>query len=371
MKQTFYQPFDFLDIDPDRPAEELLWKAGIPSGAEIDGRDAILAVPFHKQLPGLDITPDKDSSPKEYQLRLRAYGDSILRIGTGFGSDIFRDSEMLEMHPDLEVNPLSIENSKDEWLIRDRSGTTRARLNLRKADTDHWSDLLPPPEPSLELEFYPDGKKSIALSAFDQFFPSRQEAFPLAFVEKEGRCHRAALSFRAEPGEVFAGTGERFAKADLSGRCIELRNLDGQGVNSLRTYKNIPFFISSRMTGIFMHTSSYGKISLAGHSTRSVQLMAEEDMLDIFLIGGDSPEEILFLYRQLTGFPSMPPLWSFGTWMSRMTYFSADEVEEICDRLRSEDYPADVIHLDTGWFRTDCSVSGPSTRKGSRIRPVL
>ena len=36
-----------------------------------------------------------------------------------------------------------------------------------------------------------------------------------------------------------------------------------------------------------------------------------------------------------------------------MTYFSADEVNEICDRLRKEHYPCDVIHLDTGWFRTD------------------
>lgn len=49
----------------------------------------------------------------------------------------------------------------------------------------------------------------------------------------------------------------------------------------------------------------------------------------------------------------MPPLWSFGIWMSRMTYFSADEVDDICDRLRREHYPCDVIHLDTGWFRTD------------------
>jgi alpha-D-xyloside xylohydrolase len=36
-----------------------------------------------------------------------------------------------------------------------------------------------------------------------------------------------------------------------------------------------------------------------------------------------------------------------------MTYFSADEVEDICNRLRQEHYPCDVIHLDTGWFRTD------------------
>ena len=61
-------------------------------------------------------------------------------------------------------------------------------------------------------------------------------------------------------------------------------------------------------------------------------------------------EDILRGYRDLTGYPSMPPFWSFGVWMSRMTYFSADEVDEICDRMRAEHYPCDVIHLDTGWF---------------------
>ena len=30
-----------------------------------------------------------------------------------------------------------------------------------------------------------------------------------------------------------------------------------------------------------------------------------------------------------------------------------DEVDAICDRLRREHYPCDVIHLDTGWFKTD------------------
>jgi len=81
--------------------------------------------------------------------------------------------------------------------------------------------------------------------------------------------------------------------------------------------------------------------------------MVEEPVIDFFVIGGATPGEILFGYRQLTGFPAMPPLWSFGTWMSRMSYFSADEVNEICDRMRVEDYPCDVIHLDTGWFETD------------------
>ena len=104
---------------------------------------------------------------------------------------------------------------------------------------------------------------------------------------------------------------------------------------------------------MFMHTSACAKLSLADHSTRSVQLLNEQPQLDVFLIGGNTVEEILCGYRRLTGFPAMPPLWSFGVWMSRMTYFSANEVQEVCRRLRSEDFPCDVIHLDTGWFKTD------------------
>lgn len=175
----------------------------------------------------------------------------------------------------------------------------------------------------------------------------------MAYVVKDGHKERATISVTAAPNEVFTGTGERFTKMDLSGHTFQLKNQDGQGVNNRRAYKNIPFFLSSRMYGIFYHTSAHCKLSLADHSTRSVQFLNDQPLLDVFLIGGTNPEEILHSYRCLTGFPSMPPLWSFGIWMSRMTYFSADEVTEICDRLRAEHFPCDVIHLDTGWFKTD------------------
>ncbi|HEY9593351.1 MAG TPA: TIM-barrel domain-containing protein, partial [Spirochaetia bacterium] len=48
-----------------------------------------------------------------------------------------------------------------------------------------------------------------------------------------------------------------------------------------------------------------------------------------------------------------PPLWSYGTWMSRMTYFSAEEVLGVAARLREGGFPCDVLHLDTGWFEKD------------------
>ncbi len=354
MKQTNYQLFDFLDFDPEFNLKEALWTAGMPTGISRKGTDIVLEVPFQKQRPGVDSVPDMEEPVRFCQLHLRAYGENILRLFVVFGEEIsMRDSLMLDLHPSLEIMPLGFEEHQGEWLITDSEHRIRAQVSREKAPVDHWSDLLPPPEESLQLSFFPDGVTGIALSSFDQFFPARHDAFALGCVEREGKWHRSTLSFHAEADECFAGTGERFAKMDLSGRTFQLKNQDGQGVNNRRTYKNIPFFMSSRMYGVFLHTTAWSKFSLADHSTRSVQLLCEEPVMDVFLIGGENPERILYEYRRLTGFPSVLPLWSFGTWMSRMTYFSADEVREICERLRREDFPCDVIHLDTGWFRTD------------------
>jgi len=353
MKQTNYQLFDFLDFDMELNGGDRLWRACMPTDIEEKCGDIFVTIPFQKQNNSNEITPDREVPRKSYQLRLRAYGDKIVRVSVVFQGEISENSQMLQIDPALKQNPLHFEKGTDEWVVIDKKGDKKAVFNFRKPETDWWSDLQPGPQETIHVSFFPDGKKEIKLAAYDMFSPARHDAFALALIEKENKPHRTTCSFYAAPDECFMGTGERFAKMDLSGRTVQLRNQDGQGVNNRRTYKNIPFYISSEMYGMFLHTTSFGKFSLADHSTRSAQLMVEDPFIDLFLIGGDTPEEILFGYRQLTGFPSMPPLWSFGVWMSRMTYFSADEVNEICDRLREEKYPCDVIHLDTGWFETD------------------
>ena len=55
----------------------------------------------------------------------------------------------------------------------------------------------------------------------------------------------------------------------------------------------------------------------------------------------------------MTGRSPVPPLWSFGFWMSRITYNSDQQVREVARQLRAHQVPADVIHLDTGWFETE------------------
>ncbi|MBN1415269.1 MAG: alpha-xylosidase [Bacteroidales bacterium] len=353
MKQTNHPLFDFLDSSSELTGEERLWKACKPTSIKEEQGDILVTLPFQKLQCSNDITPDLKAERKEYGLRIRAYGKKIIRVSIGFGLPDIPDSPMLNLHPDLKQTALKAERSSTEWIIRDKPGQLKAKFDLREPVVDHWSDLLPEPQETIVASFFPDGMKEIKISAYDQFFPSRQNAFALACIERKEQNHRATISFSAEHDEAFAGTGERFTKMDLAGHTFQLENQDGQGVNNRRTYKNIPFYISSRMYGLFMHTSAHTKFSLADHSTRSVQLMTEQPRIDLFLFSGDSIEEILYQYRQVTGFPSVPPTWSYGTWMSRMSYFSAEEVNTICARLRKEDFPCDVIHLDTGWFRTD------------------
>ena len=355
MKPTNYHLFDFLDFDPELKREESLWKAYKPTAVYEHDGDICVEVPFQKQVLANDMEADLSVKQETYTLIIRMYEPKIIRVFVDFEKkqEPEDQSDMLLFSERIRRTPLHLTPGDGCWTISTADGVCRAYINNNDAPIDHWSDLQPAPQPTLDIRFFPDGEKEIRLAAYDHFSPPRYDALPIAYCKTEGNNDRATLSFECKADECFAGTGERFMKMDLSGQTFFLKNQDGQGVNNRRTYKNIPFYVSSRMYGTFYHTTAHSKLSLAGHSTRSVQFLSEQPMLDAFLIGGDSLEEIIRGYRDLTGYPSMPPLWSFGVWMSRMTYFSADEVNAICDRLRREHYPCDVIHLDTGWFKTD------------------
>ncbi|MBQ8065301.1 MAG: alpha-xylosidase [Prevotella sp.] len=357
MKQTNYHLFDFMDFDSSMERNEALWKAYAPTKIEERDGDIVVTIPYQKQLHQEDMAPDTSEPQQSFDLVIRAYEPNIIRLFTTMAGDKMTESDdMLLFAPEVKRLPLRYVGCD----VIAANGKKVTAIDLTPPKLDYWSDLLPAPQPAPFITFYPDGDetKGIALSD-DHFSPPRYDALPLGFCSVNSgnaavsQNERATISFRCLPNECFVGTGERFRKMDLSGQTFQLKNQDGQGVNNRRCYKNIPFFLSSRMYGCFYHTSDYCKLSLADHSTRSVQFMCDRATLDVFLIGGQTPEEILRGYRMLTGFPQMPPRWSFGIWMSRMTYFSADEVNAICNRLRAEHYPCDVIHLDTGWFRTD------------------
>jgi len=352
MKQANDFMMDMLDMDLPAAAGDVIWRACRPTGVREQSGEVFVAIPFQAQARSSKVAPDESVARKRYELRIRAYGGGAVRLSIAFEGEIQEDSPMLEWHATMRREMLSAKQTKRGWDVVDESGVVRARVTTAEEKTKPWPSGMEMAGPGemLRLEVLPDGRTSVSLMAYDGFTPSKHESFSLAYVERGGKADRVAWSFRADANESFAGTGERFAKMDLAGRTFRLENKDALGVNNRRAYKNVPFYVSSRPYGVFVHSSAHMRLSLGDVSTRAAQGLVEEPSLDLFVIGGASVERVLYNYRRITGFPPEVPLWTLGTWMSRMTYFSADEVREIGRRLREGRFPCDVLHIDTGWF---------------------
>jgi alpha-D-xyloside xylohydrolase len=198
---------------------------------------------------------------------------------------------------------------------------------------------------------------------------------PFSFVRRASDYSRSvAAVFTLSPGEKIFGCGESYTGFDKRGQKVVLWADDANGVQNEAMYKPIPFFMSSRGYGMFMHTSSPITCDFGKYFGGVTSLMIGDEDMDLFVFLG-TPKEILDEYTTLTGKSPLPPLWSFGFWMSRITYFSEKEGRAVADKLRINRIPADVLHFDTGWFETDwrCDYKFSSSRfsdPGKMIRDL-
>jgi alpha-D-xyloside xylohydrolase len=187
---------------------------------------------------------------------------------------------------------------------------------------------------------------------------------PFSFVRRASDYSTSmAAVFSLSPDEKIFGCGESFTEFNKRGQKVVLWTDDANGVQNETMYKPIPFFMSNRGYGVFMHTSTPITCDFGKYYSGNSVLMMGDDEADIFVFLGE-PKNILNEYTNLTGKAAMPPLWSFGFWMSRITYFSEAEGREVTKKLRDNRIPSDVIHFDTGWFETDwrCDYQFSKTR---------
>lgn len=176
---------------------------------------------------------------------------------------------------------------------------------------------------------------------------------PFNFI-KRGSDNSRSINpvFSLAPNEKIFGCGESFGPLNKVGQKVHLFVTDPQGPETDQQYKPIPFFMSNRGYGMFMHTSAPVTCDFGATNINVNKLFMGDETMDFFVFFGE-PKDILNEYTEIVGKPGMPPLWSFGTWMSRITYFSQKDGYDVAENLRKHKIPSDVIHFDTGWFETD------------------
>ena len=153
-------------------------------------------------------------------------------------------------------------------------------------------------------------------------------------------------------GEYVYGLGERFTPFVKNGQVVDTWNEDG-GTSSEQSYKNIPFYLSSKGYGVFVNHPERVSYEIASENVSKVQFSVEGETLEYFIIGGDNPKDVLDNYTKLTGKPALPPAWTFGLWLTTSFTTDYDEatVNHFVDGMAERDLPLSVFHFDCFWMK--------------------
>lgn len=256
------------------------------------------------------------------------------------------------------TSPIIPKDDPDEIML-----VEQPKVDLTKWQVNKTADgvTYTSSEGSLEIQSYPwrmilrdkNGVELTRTRALSDNDSTQVKTQPFMFIKRGSDNSRSIEPvFSLKPGERIYGCGESATSLNKAGQKLNLFVCDPQGPETPDMYKPNPFYFSNRGYGVFMHTSAPVTVDFGNSYIGSTRLFMADEVADLFIMLG-SPKEILGEYTSLVGRPDCPPLWSFGLWQSRISYFTEAEGRSVAKQLRDNKIPADVIHFDTGWFEVD------------------
>lgn len=333
----FTNVFFFADelgsFDTTKAEGTIVWKRSVLNTRQAFNTNTVVA----RNLRMLDFPAPAYVNDPEYKFSIDFISPRTIRI------------RMLTTPVEIEEEPslmLAKEPGKDNsWKVTESAdGITYANQNgSLTIEKKPWRLVLRDAKGKVLTQTY---------HAYDNR-ESQVKVIPFCYIKRGSDNSRSVNPvFSLFPNEKIYGCGESFTTLNKVGQKVHLFVTDPQGPETDQMYKPIPFFMSNRGYGIFMHTSAPVTCDFGATNIAVNKLFMADEKMDFFIFLGD-PKDILYEYTEIVGKAPMPPLWSFGTWMSRITYLTQEDGYNVAENLRKHKIPADVIHFDTGWFDVD------------------
>ena len=193
-----------------------------------------------------------------------------------------------------------------------------------------------------------------------------RDLMPRAFEQDHlGRLYHYSCLDRAD--DHFYGFGEKTGPLDKQGKRLRMSPKDAIGHDpefGEPLYKHIPFYLrvngKQRRALGFFYNSSYDCTfdlgnEISGYWDPYVYYRTEGPDIDLFLLNGPTPADVVRRYTFLTGTSAMPPKRALGYTASTMYYA---ELEKDCDReiLRVMDhYEKAGLAIDNFWLASGYS----------------
>lgn len=172
------------------------------------------------------------------------------------------------------------------------------------------------------------------------------------YIQKDDGSTFFREQLNLDVNETIYGLGERFTPFIKNGQVVDMWNEDG-GTCSEQSYKNIPFYLSSKGYGILVNHPEKVSFEVGSEIVSRVQFSVPGECLEYFIVGGETLKDIISNYTTLTGKPGLPPAWSFGLWLTTSFTTSYDEetVNSFIDGMADRDIPLQVFHFDCFWMK--------------------
>ncbi len=123
---------------------------------------------------------------------------------------------------------------------------------------------------------------------------------------------------------------------NLKGTDLELAQRNSQA--------SVPFFISSLGYGMLWNNPAIGR-AVFGKNIMTFEAYST-DVLDVWIVVGDNPAEIVERYANVTGKPPLMPDYGLGFWQCKLRYQTQQEVLEVAREYKKRNLPIDVIVID-------------------------
>lgn len=152
-----------------------------------------------------------------------------------------------------------------------------------------------------------------------------------------GGNFKASLKFESDPEEKLFGMGQyQNGIFNLKGSILELAQRNSQA--------SVPFVYSSLGYGFFWNNPAIGKASFGMNMTEWEAESTKQ--IDFWITAGDSPEEIVQRYADVTGKTPMMPEYGLGFWQCKLRYQTQEELLSVAREYYRRGVPLDVIVAD-------------------------
>jgi len=160
------------------------------------------------------------------------------------------------------------------------------------------------------------------------------------------------LSFNLDNSEVLYGGGARALGMNRRGNRLQLYNRAHYGYETKAELMNfcIPLVMSSKLYAVHFDNPAIGYLDLDSKKDNTLTYETITGRKTYQVIIGDTWEDLIANYTDLTGKQPLPARWTLGNFSSRFGYHTQDEVENTIRKFEQNQIPVDAVILDLYWF---------------------